>query len=329
MHACLRARLLACLHARWSSRLIARYKQAPGLIAAGHQAAQSGFPLVVRGDVIWPEHAADGAYDNTQYVFLNDTLVAPIFTSTENVTSRSVWVPPGDWEDAWDGSVVTGPTTITATQPYERQPMWLNKNGGLIVTTDKPALRIDEADWSTLTLEAFPARAGTAASTRRIVVPRNATFADRTELVLATDAAGTVTLDIAAPEPNNNNNNNNKRAAALVAAAAAAAEDQPQQQQQAWVVRLHLFPGQRVTSVAVDGKQLAEEKLDENNNGIGGKGSVFWHSAPVAEGEAAAASYFPLGGAGTAPAAHAGAVAEFRIPAAPAAVARRVVAQIA
>ena len=105
------------------SYLNARYKLAPTLIAAGHQAAESGFPLVVRADVLWPEHMGDGAYDNSQYLFVNDTLVAPIFTSVVNETSRTVWVPPGDWQDAWDGTVHTGPANITVTQPFERIPM--------------------------------------------------------------------------------------------------------------------------------------------------------------------------------------------------------------
>ena len=26
--------------------------------------------------------------------------------------SRSVWVPPGQWQDAWDGSIVTGPKVV-------------------------------------------------------------------------------------------------------------------------------------------------------------------------------------------------------------------------
>ena len=30
-----------------------------------------------------------------QYLFLNETLVAPIYNSTHNLTSRAVWIPPG------------------------------------------------------------------------------------------------------------------------------------------------------------------------------------------------------------------------------------------
>jgi hypothetical protein len=43
-----------------------RYKLAPSLIAAGHLAAETAFPIVVRGDVFWPEHKE--AADNTQYL---------------------------------------------------------------------------------------------------------------------------------------------------------------------------------------------------------------------------------------------------------------------
>jgi hypothetical protein len=249
-----------------------------------------------------------------RYLFLNDTLVAPIFTSIKNETSRTLWVPPGDWQDAWDGSVVTGPKNITTTQPYERLPMWHNKNGGLIVTTTTtnatPAMRIDDADWSTLTLEAFPPRKGVSATTRRLMVPRNATFDARTEIVFETTEDGTVTFNIAAPNP----------AAAAAAASTTAAANH---QQQAWVVRLHLFPGQRVEMVTVDGEVLT--KASDGGGGDGGVGT-FWHIAPVDKGSY---GFFPLGGAGTAPAENAGYVAEFEVPAAPVEVARRVVAQIA
>eukprot|EP01051_Picozoa_sp_SAG22_P015781 SAG22_NODE_2118_length_2984_cov_2.031196_3_plen_61_part_01 len=60
---------------------------------------------------------------------------------------------PSDWQDAWDGSTITGPKVVLAVQPYERQPMW-HRMGGLVVTTDKPGLRIEDGDWSELTLEA-------------------------------------------------------------------------------------------------------------------------------------------------------------------------------
>jgi alpha-glucosidase (family GH31 glycosyl hydrolase) len=70
-----------------------RYKMIPTLIAAGQQATLTGFPIVVRCDLFWPQFQE--ATSNLQYLHLNDTLVAPIWDSTNNVTSVSVWIPPG------------------------------------------------------------------------------------------------------------------------------------------------------------------------------------------------------------------------------------------
>jgi alpha-glucosidase (family GH31 glycosyl hydrolase) len=123
------------------SYLTTRYSMAPSLVAAGQAAAETGFPFVTRCDLFWPEHAAEGAFDNTQYIFINDTLIAPIYDSTANETTRSVWVPPGDWADAWTGEVVSGPKTIQVTKGYEQQPMWHKKDGGLMVVTNTPGLR--------------------------------------------------------------------------------------------------------------------------------------------------------------------------------------------
>ena len=63
----------------------------PSLIAAGAQATETGFPLVARGDLYWPGVA--GSSTNQQYIFLGDTLVAPIFAFDKNETSRTVWIP--------------------------------------------------------------------------------------------------------------------------------------------------------------------------------------------------------------------------------------------
>ena len=70
----------------------------------------------------------------SRYVHLNATLVAPLDTEpVDNVSNtRSVWIPPGDWVDGWTGAVISGPKTVTVTQPAERIPMW-HKSGGLLV----------------------------------------------------------------------------------------------------------------------------------------------------------------------------------------------------
>ena len=209
-----------------------RYSMAPSLVAAGQAAADTGFPFVTRGDLFWPEHADDGANDNTQYIFINDTLVAPIYDSTSNVTTRSVWVPPGDWADAWTGEVVTGPKTVQVSKPYEQQPMWHNHNGGLVITTNNPGLRIEGQDWSELTLEAFPSTAPSASITRRAVYALKT--AAKTDVTLSTDGAGKMNVDVSAAEDG---------------------------EARAWALRVHLRPGQKAVSAYVDGVALAHSEI--------------------------------------------------------------------
>ena len=50
-----------------------RYKLLPSLIAAGHNAAVTAFPIVARCDFYWLEPEATS---NHQYIYLNDTLGA-------------------------------------------------------------------------------------------------------------------------------------------------------------------------------------------------------------------------------------------------------------
>jgi hypothetical protein len=40
------------------------------LISAGQNALDASFPIVARCDMYWPEHAADGANSNHQYIYL-------------------------------------------------------------------------------------------------------------------------------------------------------------------------------------------------------------------------------------------------------------------
>ena len=339
-----------------------RYKLAPALIAAGHDATRTGLPFVARCDLFWPEYAktppvnrncseimletdagpdaqraatvppkgnlsqasccdycasdptcsafvwaTDGVQPSgyncfllrhtggtraresrvlglvgdqtpvssssskTQYIFLNDTLVAPIWDTTANVTTRAVWIPPGSWQDAWSGSIVTGPRTIETSQPFEKQPMYHKMNGGLTIITDTPGLRVEDGDWSSLTLEAFPAQ--TAMETHRSVVDRQEDNG-HTSLIMQTDGLGKVHFEISKAT------NGCARA---------------------WVVRLHLYPDQRAIDAIVDGAALAEDDVV--------------HLAPLSESDTVH-HYFPYGGAGSHPPFNSGHVAEIKLPSA-------------
>lgn len=201
------------------SYLNARYQLAPSLIAAGRRATDTGFPLVARGDLYWPEHAESAS--NLQYIFLDDMLVAPIVDSATNETQRSVWIPPGEWEDAWDGSLVTGLKTINVRRPYEQMPLW-HRRGGLLILAPEPTAPVDDQDWSTLVLEAFPAASG---STRRSLFERRGS--GRTDLQLSRDG-DRLHLRIGTGGPRN------------------------------WLLRLHLRPAEHATAATVDGIHVAQ-----------------------------------------------------------------------
>lgn len=230
------------------SYLNMRYKLVPSLIAAGQKASDTGAPLVARGDFFWPEHPESRSHH--QYIFLEDLLVAPIFNSDSNTTSRSVWIPSGDWEDFWDGSVVSGPQTVTVSQPYERQPMWYRTDGALLVLADKPALRVEEQDWSSLTLEAFLSTR--AHSSERYVFERSTQASDvpSTSLSWRFDGQGTAELQIGTSEID-----------------------------RSWALRVHLRQGQQVINATLDGEPLSTLHMTEQQSGnvnpftpLGGRG---------------------------------------------------------
>ena len=52
----------------------------------------------------------------------DDLLVAPVVE--EGATARTVVVPPGTWR-ADDGTVVTGPATVTVAAPLSRLPHFM------------------------------------------------------------------------------------------------------------------------------------------------------------------------------------------------------------
>jgi hypothetical protein len=84
------------------SYITMRYKLIPSLISAGHSATFAAFPIVARCDIFWPEHGSDGASSNHQYMFLNDTLVAPIWDSSKVSECTSAGTVSSVCSTIWD-----------------------------------------------------------------------------------------------------------------------------------------------------------------------------------------------------------------------------------
>jgi len=216
----------------------------PTLLAAGAAATADGTPIARRLDIAFPgaQHRAN-ATRLDQYLLGDDLLVAP-FTSYSNgngddggngTQAREVWVPPGAWQDAWTGEVLTGPALVTSTQPLARLPMWHRRGGGLVVTAPTAARSVATQDWGVLGLELFPfglageeGGRGTGARVLRRTLVREG---EEDVAIIATQSAigGRVTLAI---EP------------AGVGAACAARR---------WRLRINLLPQQAVLAWSADG----------------------------------------------------------------------------
>jgi alpha-glucosidase (family GH31 glycosyl hydrolase) len=72
---------------------------------------------------------------------------------------RSLWLPPGRWQDVWTGETLDGPKTITVTSDLEHTPIYV-REGGMIFTTP---LRMSSGVpvWDKLTVDAFVPESGT------------------------------------------------------------------------------------------------------------------------------------------------------------------------
>eukprot|EP00041_Stephanoeca_diplocostata_P012349 m.207188 g.207188 ORF g.207188 m.207188 type:complete len:849 (-) comp18921_c0_seq1:149-2695(-) len=199
-----------------------RYSLAPSLIAAGRVVQTQGFPPVARCDMLWPEYTEARA--NLQYMHLNASLIAPL---EEAISTRDVWIPPGAWQDAWNGTVVTGPGAYSVTKPAQQIPMWHRRGSVVVTTADRSAQRMARQSWDTLVLEAFPD--GDVANTHVRVVhgQEHLPSVSPVRVTMTTDGHGVMTLDITSDTP---------------------------QVTSAYVVRLHLRQSERVTAVLVDGQ---------------------------------------------------------------------------
>jgi len=211
---------------------------------------------------------------------LNDTLVAPIWnkrgTGCPASDNRTVWIPPGVWQDAWTGASVTGPANMSVTQPVDRIPMW-HRKGGLTVLSSAPTLRVDDQDWSELTLEAFPhtIAAGETATTQRQV------FAKQNEHTGPTPPPTVIEMHTTADTVN-----------FTISAGAGTVLTR------AWVIRVHLEPGTRVIHGTVNKDTIGDD--------------LIIHLPPVSS--QAGGNFSPFGGKGARPAPRAGDIVQLRLP---------------
>ena len=68
--------------------------------------------------------------------------------------TRSVWLPPGRWIDAWTGQIAIGPATTPVTRILEQIPLWIRQGTLLLLA---PSMQhTGEKPWDPITVDVYP-----------------------------------------------------------------------------------------------------------------------------------------------------------------------------
>ena len=72
----------------------------------------------------------------------------------EAICTRTVWIPEGEWIDAFSGETIYGPRSIEVEAPISENPIYIKK-GSILPLADE-MMSTKEGDWSHLTLDVYP-----------------------------------------------------------------------------------------------------------------------------------------------------------------------------
>jgi alpha-glucosidase len=90
-------------------------------IALAAEAAKTGLPLVRHLLIEFPDDAQTWEIHD-QYLLGSELLVAPVLT--EGSTSRSLYLPEGEWFHVWTGQAYSGPDWVEVPAPIGEPPVF-------------------------------------------------------------------------------------------------------------------------------------------------------------------------------------------------------------
>lgn len=125
-----------------------RYQLMPYVIAQSKHSSENGLPMVRALFVEYPDDPGSWLVDD-QYLFGSDILVAPLF---ESVTSRDVYLPPGQWIDYQTGKTYNGGWHHIIAGEI---PVVMLVKSGSVIPHIKLAQSTKDMDWSTLELKVY------------------------------------------------------------------------------------------------------------------------------------------------------------------------------
>jgi alpha-D-xyloside xylohydrolase len=121
----------------------------PYLYSAFNEYHLNGTPPVRAMVMDWPEDA-DTALIDDQFLFGPSLLVAPLFAGN---SSRSVYLPAGEWYDFWTQEKIAGGRKVDITKSFDQIPIFIKANSLLPVA--KPVEHIDDDTCFDITVHVF------------------------------------------------------------------------------------------------------------------------------------------------------------------------------
>ncbi len=133
-----------------------RYRLLPYIYTAARETYVSGMPIVRPLFFLDPNDPAL-IDESSSFLFGSSILVSPVVQSGQ--TTKSVYLPKGDWIDYWSDQLVHGGHTVSAKAPLDRMPLFV-KVGSIIPM--QPLMNYsDERPVDTLTLAIYPSNSRT------------------------------------------------------------------------------------------------------------------------------------------------------------------------
>lgn len=143
-----------------------RMKFIPWLQAAFVRYHREGLPPFRALVMDYPDDPGSRSVDD-EYLMGDGLLVAPVIVgaagktragqarpaapvSASGETIRSVYLPPGEWQDFWTGELISGKRTLEVRVPLERIPLWLK--AGTILPLAAPTLHTEDPQSGNLTV---------------------------------------------------------------------------------------------------------------------------------------------------------------------------------
>jgi alpha-glucosidase len=129
-----------------------RYRLLPYIYQVMQNASETGIPAMRPLIFEYPEEA-EGIWNDSEFLFGNDLLVAPVLGPGER--TRELRLPPGIWYDYWTRTRYVGGKNVHVPAPIDRIPIFVR--AGAIIPTQQVVQFVDQSPADPLTFTVFPA----------------------------------------------------------------------------------------------------------------------------------------------------------------------------